>query len=188
LSIDEDGFLHIESPSFSKIENGVIGYGKEMTRDEVSSGSKFLKQKFEESFPEYPKILMTLAGMLLADIAQEKEGFVLTYSEFSATHDIPQMSIQKCDCADEEEYIARNLTNKNTKFQEIGDTIITVNGSTNVGHHAISFFQNYDVGFVKDGYEFLVIGKTLDEIKQDIVSNYFQDYSPDDFTERPSLQ
>ena len=45
LSIDGDGFLYVEPPSFTKTENGVLGYGKEMTRSEVLSGSKFLKQK-----------------------------------------------------------------------------------------------------------------------------------------------
>ena len=42
--------------------------------------------------------------------------------------------------------------------------------------------MSFDVGFVKDGYQFLIVGKTLDEVKHDLVSNYFPDYAVDDFT------
>ena len=182
LSIDEDGLLYVEPPSFTKTENGVLGYGKEMTRSEVLSGSKFLKQKFEESFPNYPEIPLNLAGLLLADIAHEKKGFVLRYSEFSATHDIPQVSILKCDCDDNsKDYISKHMTNDNSQFQKIGDTIIVLNGSTSRDQHDQTFFMSFDVGFVKDGYQFLIVGKTVDELKHDLVSNYFPEYTADDF-------
>ena len=182
LSIDENGFLYVEPPSFTKTENGVLGYGKEMTRAEVLSGSKLLKQKFEESFPDYPTIPLNLAGLLLADIAFEKEGFVLRYSEFSATSDIPQVSVLKCDCDDDpKQYISKYIANENSQFQKIGDTIIVSNGYTSREQHSQTFFMNFDVGFVKDGYQFLIVGKTLDEVKHDLVLNYFPDYAVDDF-------
>ncbi len=176
LSVDDDGFLYIEPPTFAKTKNGVLGYGKEMTRGEVLSGSKFLKQKFEQSFPNYPKIPLNLAGLLLADIAFEKERFVLRYSGFSAVHDILQVSILKCDCDnDQKEYTLENMTNEDTQFQNIGDTIMVINGSTSGKHHNQTFFRNFDAGFVKDGYQFLYLGKSFDELKQDLVSNYFQE-------------
>ena len=183
LSIGDDGFLYVEPPSFTKTENGVLGYGKEMTRSEVLLGSKFLKQKFEESFPSYPEIPLDLAGLLLADIAREKKGFVLRYSEFSAIYDIPHVSILKCDCDDNlKGYISKYMTNDHSQFQEIGNTIIVLNGSTPRDQHNQTFFMNFDVGFVKDGYQFLIVGKTLDELKHDLILNYFPEYAVGDFT------
>ena len=114
-------------------------------------------------------------------MAHEKEGFVLRYSEFSAAHDIPQVSIRKCNCGDAEEYISQNMTGKNTAFQKIGDTIIVVNGSTSGMHHNQTFFRDFDVGFVRNDYQFLFVGKNLDELKHDLVSNYFPEHSTDDF-------
>jgi hypothetical protein len=75
------------------------------------------------------------------------------------------------------------MTNENTEFQKIGDTMIVLNGSTSGVHHNQTFFRDYDVGFIKDGYEFLFVGKNLDEIKQDLISSYFSEYSIDDVIE-----
>ncbi len=77
----------------------------------------------------------------------------------------------------------QNLINESTEFQKIGENLIIINGSTSTVRHTQTFFRDYDVGFIKDGYEFLFVGKNLDEIKQDLISNYFTDYSVDDFTE-----
>ena len=71
---------------------------------------------------------------------------------------------------------------ENSQFQKISDTIIVSNGYTSSEQHSQTFFMSFDVGFVKDGYQFLIVGKTLDEVKHDLVSNYFPDYAVDDFT------
>ena len=74
------------------------------------------------------------------------------------------------------------MANENSQFQKIGDTIIVSNDYISREQHSQVSFMNFDIGFVKDGYQFLIVGKTLDEVKHDLVSNYFPDYAVNNFT------
>ena len=62
LSSDENGFLFISLPSFTKTENGVIGYGREISQKEIADGSQFYIDSFAKHFPTYPKIHKNFAG------------------------------------------------------------------------------------------------------------------------------
>ncbi|MDH5463727.1 MAG: hypothetical protein OEY17_07880 [Nitrosopumilus sp.] len=98
LSSDDNGLLYVEPPSFTKNKNGVIGYGKEITHKDIMRGSQFYIDSFEKSFPEYPKIPIKFAGMTLAEIKPDDQGFTMLYSEFAPLSQSIEVNITKCNC------------------------------------------------------------------------------------------
>jgi hypothetical protein len=177
ISTDENGFLYIESPKWTKTENGVIGYGKEMTYDDLHNGSSFLIESFAKSYPQYPSIPMDFAGYTLSEISAEGERVEISYLDVSSKIGRISMSIQKCNCPNS----SLNLLTSNSEFWQIGDTVLKVGGSAlDKNNEMPEQFKVYEIQFIKDGYEFRFAGKNIDFIKKEIVANYFPEYKFED--------
>jgi ubiquinol-cytochrome c reductase iron-sulfur subunit len=175
LSNDENGFLYIEPPTWTKTENGVIGYGKELTYDDLRKGSAFLIESFAKSYPEFPAIHMDFAGYALSEISSEGERVEISYLDVSSKNNRILMSIQKCNCPEPNSSI--NLLISNSEFWQIGDTILKIGGSAlNKNNEMPEQFKEYEIQFIKDGYEFRIEGKNIDFMKKEIVANYFPEY------------
>ena len=66
LSIDDNGFLMVESPTFTREENGVIGVGRDVSDEEILAGSKILLDAYSSKFPESVIVPLTFdAGYYL---------------------------------------------------------------------------------------------------------------------------
>ena len=179
LSNDENGFLYIEPPKWTRTENGVIGYGKEMTYGDLRKGSAFLIESFVKSHPKFPTIPMDFAGYTLSEISAEGEQAKISYLDVSIENNPISMSIQKCDCPDPNSFTS--LLTSNSEFWQIGDTILTIGGSAlDKNNEMPDQFKVYEIQFIKNGYEFRIQGKNIDFIKKEIIANYFPDYKYDD--------
>jgi hypothetical protein len=179
LTSDENGFLYIMPPKWEKTENGVVGYGREMTLDEIRNGSAFLIDSFAKSYPDYPTIPIEFAGYTLSEIVPEEERIMASYLDFSSKIGQISMFINKCNCQDK--YPDLDLANPNFEFWQIGDNVIKIGGSILEKNNDMpERFKVYDIQFFKNGYEFRIEGKNLEFIKQEIVTNYFPEYKYDD--------
>jgi len=169
LSMDYAGMLHVEPPKFTKDENGVIGYGRQMTMAELRQGSEFLVDSFAKHYPDYPQIPVEFAGYLLSEISPEKYLTTVRYMDFQSKSGYITMTIGKQGITS-----SINLAEKNKEFWQIGNTVIKVSYSE-------SPYQRYDViQFQKDNYGFTIEGNDVEFIKKEIVRNYFPEYSYDE--------
>ena len=175
LSIDEEGGLYVDTPSWTKTENGVIGYGRDMSLDEIRRNSEFLLDSFENSYPEYPKIPLSFAGYLLSEIYPERDSVTVWYLDFPNKSGNISMSIDKLSHTD-----YTNLTTPHSEFWKIGDTMIKISGFTlDKNNELPEQYKTYTIEF-NDGFDFHIEGKNLEFIKKEIIANYFPEYSYDD--------
>ena len=164
LSSDEDGFLYIEPPSFTKNENGVIGYGKEITHEDILRGSQFYIDSFEKSFPDYPEIPIKFAGMTLAEIKPNDYGFTVVYSEFAPISQSIEINITKCNCD-----TLRGHHSYET-LETIDGVIFAVHDTKSTWPEINDKFNKYHIKFAKDGFEYEVVGENIEFMKSNIVS------------------
>lgn len=174
LSNDQNGILYIEPPKWTKTENGVIGYGKEVTMEDIHKGSEQLRSLFAKSHPEFPVIPLNFVGYTLADIGFGN-AVKVTYLDFTSKFGMALIEIQKCENEDCTVYLPYSESWK------IDDTVMLAGGSAYDKNSTIpEEYREYTILFAKDGYKFLLTGNNLDIMKRDIVSNYFPQYTIDD--------
>jgi len=170
LSFDENGFLYIEPPIWSKTDNGVLGFGREITLQEIREGSMFLIDSFEKAYPDYPEIPLEFAGMTLADITPEyDQRFKVFYSEFTPIAQNIEMFITKCDCD------TLRSHSEYDDIENIGGTVIAIHDEKSRNPEISDSFNSYTIKFAKDGFEFEVIGKNLDFMKSSIAANFLNE-------------
>lgn len=185
LTIDENGFLYVEPPKFTKTDNGVIGFGREMTQEEFDKGTTLentMRQKFQEKINNFyfPETLST--GHKLESLDFRGSGKTALYLMNDKYEKIITISTAFCDCSKTYKQI---LDSKETfhygEFWRINDTDIYANPSivdaTNNSKTAYFFT------FYKDGFK-VVFSTPLsfeDGMKL-VLENYFQDYKYDDIS------
>ena len=164
LLTDENGFLFIEPPLFSKTENGVIGYGREVSQIDIADGSQFYIDSFAKHFPTYPQIRKNFAGLMLADIVPLDRGVKILYSDFGPISNLVDVTIFACNC-------------DNIRGHHSYETIESLNGVSVAIHDTKSqhpqvneSINTYYFRFVKDGHEYNVSGKDHDSLRKSIVS------------------
>ena len=176
LTSDENGFLYIEPPKWEKTENGVVGYGREMTLDEIRNGSAFLIDSFVKSYPDYPVIPIEFAGYTLSEISPDNYGVLVSYLDFPSKSGSISMTISKSSLG----FVTTNLAQSNSEFWQIGDDIIKIGGSAlDKTSDTPEHFRYYTIEF-NNGINFRIEGKNLEFIKQEIVANYFTEYEYND--------
>jgi hypothetical protein len=169
LSFDENGFLYIEPPAWSKTDNGVLGYGREITIQEVREGSMFLIDSFAKAYPEYPEIPLEFAGMTLAEITHEyDQRFKVFYSEFTPIAQNIEMYITKCDCDKLPSHSDYDI------IENIGGTDIAIHDEKSRNPEISDSLNRYTIKFAKDGFEFEIIGKNLDFMKSSVAANFLK--------------
>ncbi len=172
LSSDANGMLYVNPPDFSKYQNGVIGYGKVMSMEEIRQGSKMLIESFERHYPDYHEIPMELGGYLLSEIYPGKHHTSVKYLNFQGKSGQIEMTVKK---------IASKITRSdydksNVEYWQIGDSMIRVGGSAmNEQDETVKRFRTYDVDFSK-GHSYRVTGNDLEQIKRAVVASFFPDY------------
>jgi len=164
LSSDDNGFLYVESPSFTKNENGVIGYGKEITHEDVLHGSQFYIDSFEKSFPDYPKIPIKFAGMTLAEIKPDDQGFTILYSEFAPLSQSIEVNITKCNCNTLQGHYSYDT------LETIDGIVVAIHDTRSTWPDVNDNLNKYHIKFAKDGFEYKVVGKNLELLKSNILS------------------
>lgn len=175
LISDQNGFLYVVPPEWEKTENGVVGYGREMTLDEIRNGSAFLAKSFEKSYPDYPLIPTEFAGYMLSEISPDDYDTMVSYVDFPSKSGSILMTMRKTSLG----FDTTNLAQPHSEFWQIGNNIIKIGGSALDNSDMPERFRQYTVEF-NNGINFRIEGKNLEFIKQEVVKNYFPEYKYDD--------
>jgi hypothetical protein len=177
LSIDENGSLYVESPVWTLQENGVVGIGRQISLQEIRQGSEILLDSIEKSHPHYPKIPLDFAGGILSRISPDGNRIVMMYFEF------PSMSGTSFDVglvsAQDQAYF-QNRAKSNSELWQIDDTVIRIGGNVFEENNEPRQYKEYEIQFIKDGYNFRLGGQNLEFMKKEIVTNYFPEHDYDD--------
>ena len=178
LSVDDNGLLYVEPPRWTKTDNGVIGYGREISFDDFRNGSEFLADSFAKSYPDYPPIPLQFAGYDLSEIAPEQYGTNVSYLDFPDNSGKILMVIGKQSVGTGHTYWPKSQT----ELFQLGDTTITVNKYVfqREDDSDDERLMTYEVRFKDDGFYYAINGKNVEFIKMEIVRNFFPEHGYDD--------
>lgn len=176
LSIDENGTLYVEPPKWTTSENGVIGYGRSISLDEIRNNSEFLVESFAKSFPNYPPIPAKFAGYALSEIYPDRHFTTVRYLDFPSKSGSIEMTVGTRANG----IVYSNFEKPPFENWQIGDTIIRIGGSAmDESSDLPESFRYYEFNF-SEGYNYKITGKNLEFIKKEIVANFFPEFEYDD--------
>jgi hypothetical protein len=176
LSMDKNGMMYVEPPNFTPSENGVIGYGRNLSLDEIRSNSAFLAESFAKHYPNYPPIPTEFAGYILSEITPENHITTVMYLDFPNKSGYITMTVGTQTSGT----TPLNFTTPNVEYWQIGDTLIRIGGSAmDKDGDANESFRTYEIKF-KDGYYYTIEGKNLEFMKKTIIANFFPEFEYDD--------
>ena len=176
LSMDEYGMMYVEPPQWTLFENGVLGYGRMISLDEIRNNSAFLVESFAKYYPKYPPIPVRFAGYFLAEISAEGYDATVRYLDFPNKSGSIKMEIGRLSGG----LMYPNPAKSNFEFWQIGDTVIRIGGSAfdeNSSTH--ESFRTNVIEF-PNGIGYKIEGKNLEFMKKEIVANFFPEYEYDD--------
>ena len=177
LSIGKNGMLYVEPPNFIPSENGVIGFGRNLSLDEIRSNSEFLAESFAKYYPKYPIIPTEFAGHILSEIAPEGYFTTVRYLDFpnKSGHIIMTIGLQTTGMS------YPNLSSSNVEYWKIGDTEIRIGGSALDKDNDIhESFRTYEIKFKGDGYYYTIEGKNIEFLKKSLVATFFPEFTYED--------
>ncbi len=183
LSIDENGSLFVEPPTWTLNENGVVGEGRHITLQEIRTGSQFLIDSFKKSHSQYPHIPLEFAGLDLINVIDDRNRVLLKYSDSLPIPDRISANIGLSTASDQA--FMKNKEKSNIRWLQIGDTTIRIGGNILEKNNEPKTNKEYEIQFIKDGYNFGFNGQNLEFMKKEIVSNYFPEFEYTDLIEEP---
>lgn len=183
LTIDENGFLYIEPPKFTKTDNGVIGYGKEMTIEEFDKGTileNTMRQKFQDKINNFyfPETLST--GHKLLSLDYKGSGKTALYLKDDRYEKMITISTAFCDCSKTYKQVLESDGKSHYgEFWRIHDTDIYANPT--IVDATKNTKTAYSFTFYKDGFK-VVFSTPLpfDDGMKLVLENYFPNYKFDD--------
>ena len=176
LSIDKNGMLYVEPPKFTPSENGVIGFGRNLSLDEIRNNSVFLAESFAKYYPKYPAIPTEFAGHTLSEIVPEGYSTTVRYLDFpnKSGHITMTISLQTTGTS------YQNLSTSTVEYWKIGDIEIRISGSAMDKDSEIhESFRTYEIKF-KDGYYYTITGKNIEFLKKSLAAKFFTDFEYQD--------
>ncbi len=97
LSIDEDGFLLVESPVLTRDENGIIGVGRDVSDEEILAVSQILLSIHTADFPDSAIVPLTLDGGYYLHFVNPGNGNHPTFEYYHPTSRLDMISMPS-DC------------------------------------------------------------------------------------------
>ncbi len=183
LTIDENGFLYVEPPKFTKTENGVIGYGKEITQEEFDKGTVLentMRQKLEEKRDSFyfPETLST--GHKLESLDYSGSGKSARYLMDGKYEKMITISTAYCNCSKTYKQVLESEGKSHYgEFWRIND--IDIYGVPSTVDTTKNTRTAYSFTFYKDGFkvDFSTHLSFEDGMKL-VLENYFPKYRYDD--------
>ena len=181
LSSDSEGYIYVIPPTFTAEKNGVVGYGRDVTREEFDNGSNMLEKfaKVKEQIMSSFHLPKSFGEYELSGI-QDREGFrVARYVKHDSENTV-DISYMFCNCTKTyRDFLATEGKNYYSDFWKVGDVdIYATPGKVNVVNNTSTL---YDFKFYHDGFRVqIVTDMSFEEGIKPILENYFQGYSIND--------
>ena len=179
LSIDENGTLYVEPPTFTREENGVIGTGRFITPQEIDHGSQIMIDGYEKSHPNHPKIPARFAGHYLTELHAHND-IEVRYAELnSLSSRYIEIRIDNVSAIQQQYFL--NFAKPNSEFWQLDDIVFIVSGSgLDPNSEQSERFKSYKIEFILDGFMFAISGQNDELLKKSIITNYFPNNTYDD--------
>jgi hypothetical protein len=94
LSIDENGFLLVESPVLTREKNGVIGVGRDVSDEEMRTVSQILLDTYTVDFPNSVIVPLTLDGGYYMHFVNPDNGHHPAFQYYHPTSRLDMISMQ----------------------------------------------------------------------------------------------
>lgn len=177
LSVDENGSLYVEPPTWTREENGVVGTGRIMPAQYIHQGSQIMVDGYEKSHPRHPKVPVTFGGYHLTELHADND-VEARYSDLTSSTGYADLRIDNVSAAQQQFFL--NLATDSELWQ-VNDTLMKIGGSALNPHTTQpERFQEYRIEFILDGYMFDVKGKNIELLKKSIIANFFPENDYDD--------
>lgn len=101
LGIDEDGFLLVETPEFTSEKNGILGIGREISKEQYQDAMISSFEKWKEGNPDIPDIPSMLGSGSYPVRIDEREEFIEIFfskGAYSGIKDRFEIILQGCEC------------------------------------------------------------------------------------------
>ena len=177
ISIDKNGMLYVEPPEFTPSENGVIGFGRNLSLNEIRNNSAFLAESFAKYYPKYHPVPTEFAGHILSEIAPEGYSTTVRYLDFpnKSGHIVMTIATQTHGI------LSSHLLTSDVEYWEIGDTEIQISGSAmDKDSNMHESFRTYEIKFKEDGHYYKIVGKNIEFLKKSVVANFFPEFEYED--------
>ncbi|MDE1764746.1 MAG: hypothetical protein KGI27_00585 [Thaumarchaeota archaeon] len=161
LTVDNQGYIAVEPPTYTQDKNGVIGIGRMLPQNEIDYTTAFIKKRqamAQEVKSPAPQRLATgeYALQVEGDWYQGRIG----YQAAGSTMYYPDVSYQFCNCSNHDQIIAQKASTYSTMYK-IGESLVL---STPRGISVNGTKYNYVFDFYKDPYQIQVATlRPLDE-------------------------
>jgi hypothetical protein len=174
LFIDENGFLHVEPPTLTREENGVVGTGRFISPQEIDHGSQIMIDGYEKSNPYHPQVPIRFGGHYLVELHANHDVEVRYSDLASLSSQHITLKIDNVSALQQQYFL--NMAESNSEFWQIDDTVFKITGSAlNPNTMQPERFQEYKIAFVLDGFMFEVEGYDVELLKKSIIANYFSE-------------
>jgi hypothetical protein len=179
LSIDDTGALYVEPPEWTVDENGVVGFGRSMSVQEVRQGSEIIAESLNKPHPNHPQIPAEFAGYLLAEVNPYNSRTEARYYDFASMgNDNIHITTSNVSAQDQKYFM--NFAKPNIEFWKIGETIIQVGGSAlDPDNDQPERYQSYEIQFILDGFKYTISGNDGEILKRSMVTQFFPEHQYD---------
>ncbi|CUR51403.1 exported protein of unknown function [Nitrosotalea devaniterrae] len=178
LDVDSQGYLVVKTPTWTRDKNGVIGMGRDVSKDEILQSSKTLLTycKDQIKWPELPFELQT--GDVLIDVSCKSDQIRAVYTSIDDPYKSARIDMNFCNCTKTPHELGPWINSENGQFWNIKNTTIYVSGSAlQTGENKFDpRYAEYDFRFTQNGYEIIFTDKrAFDDSAKEVLRIFFND-------------
>ncbi|HEX5457489.1 MAG TPA: hypothetical protein VFX64_03785 [Candidatus Nitrosotalea sp.] len=152
LDVDSQGYLIVKPPTWSQDNNGIVGIGRNISKDQILQSSQILLNycKNQINWPELPISLQT--GDVLIDVACNSDHFNAVYSNIEHPDKSARVDASFCNCTIQE--VEPYFNSEHGQIWDFKGTTIYVTGTTLLaGKDKVDPLNEvYVFRFVKNGH------------------------------------
>ncbi|MGI0007737.1 MAG: hypothetical protein ACREAR_07060 [Nitrosotalea sp.] len=176
LDVDSQGYLVVKSPTWTQDKNGVIGVGRNISKDEIMQSSQVLMNycKNQMKWPELPITLQT--GDILMDMVCKSDHLNAVYVNIDHPGKSATIDVSFCNCTKTPEELGPFINSENGQLWNVSNTTIYVSGSAlQTGENKVDPFNaEYTFRFIKNGYDvYFVDRRSFDDAAKEVLMDFF---------------
>ncbi|NHH97470.1 hypothetical protein DYY66_2136 [Candidatus Nitrosotalea sp. FS] len=178
LDVDNQGYLVIKPPTWTENKNGVVGIGRDVSKDEILQSSKILLNscKNQMTWLALPVELQT--GDVLIDMTCKSDHLNAVYTNTDYTYISARVDVTFCNCTKTPNELGPWINSENGQLWNVSNTTIYVSGTAlqTDGNKIDPRYSEYTFRFIKNGYEvFFTDMGSFDDSAKEVLSDFFND-------------
>lgn len=183
LDVDSQEYLVVKPPIWTQDKNGVIGVGRDVSKDEILQSSQILLNdcKNQMKWPELPVNLQT--GDMLIDITCNNGHLYAFYANIDEPAKNAQLDVNFCNCTKTPKELGPYINAENGQLWNVKNITIYVSGSAlQTGENKVDpLYAAHTFRFIKNGYDVYFTDKrSFDISAKEVLRDFFDDQNISD--------